>query len=74
MNAAAIAMIINAALRIIQGLRDAFGASKEQIADLLALAIEENRDVSAGEIETLIGEAQSAIDRLREAARVNSGK
>lgn len=65
MNTAnSIAMVLSAALRLLHAVQGAFGVSKDKIQMLLMRAIDEDRDVSAAEIEELIASADAAINRL----------
>lgn len=57
------ALALTGALRVLQWLR-ARGASHIQLRELLQTALDENRDVSPEEIQSLIGEAQTSLDEL----------
>lgn len=64
MTAAAIAKILSGALIVLRALSGVFGVAKGKLSDLIATAINEDRDVGADEVQVLIDEALSAIDDL----------
>lgn len=66
--------VINEVTRALNGIRalvaylEARGIPRERLTQALELAEREGRDLTETEVASLVGEAQEAIDRLREAS------
>lgn len=64
MEAVAIAKLLSGLLIIIRSVSGQFGLTRAKLADLLARAVSEERDVTDAEVQALLDDAYAKLDDL----------